>query len=373
MTRTTPVAAQRGPADAQPDPDAHRDPAAAQPGPASPSASPAVTVVVPCYESARTLPATLDSLLAQTFTDLEILVVDDGSVREPVGEVPDDPRIVVDRRPENRGYAAVTNHAAGRARGRWITFVDADDTVEPTFVQRLLEAGERHDADLVVCPLMAVRDGHEVGALRFDVEGEVVAHRRAYRTAVRGGLVLSQHVLLRMPVPAAVEGYTFNDFVLVLEHLARSRRVALVHEPLYRYQVHSGSTTGSLRPSVWELRELPRLTAGSTAALFDRAAARTVRDELEQYVLTQMLHKAAREAEDSSLRRDVYRWCRQQLGAGSLRRGLGAGSVVTALKRRDPVTAASWSLALLDPRLHARAYQAYDRRKDTRAVGSGDA
>lgn len=337
-------------------------------GPPSTGSAPVVTVVVPCYESAATLPATLESLLAQTLTDLEILVVDDGSVREPVGEVPEDPRIVVDRRPENRGYAAVTNHALQRARGRWVTFVDADDIVEPTFVQQLLEAGERHGADLVVCPLMAVREGREVGALRFDVKGEVIAPRLAYRAAVQGRLVLSQHVLLRRPVPEAVEGYTFNDFVLVLDHLARSRRVALVHEPLYRYQVHAGSTTGSLRPSVWELRELSRLTADSTAALFDPATARTVQGELEQYVLTQMLHKAAREGEDSPLRRDVYRWCRGQLGADSVRRGLGAGSVLAALRRRDPVTAASWALALLSPRLHARAYQAYDRRKDARAA-----
>lgn len=347
-------------------------PAAAHGQPPASDGVPVVTVVVPCYESARTLPATLDSLLAQTFTAIEVLVVDDGSVREPVGEVPGDPRIVVDRRPENGGYAAVTNHAVRRARGRWITFVDADDIVEPTFVQQLLEAGERHRADLVICPLMAEREGRQVGALRFDVEGQVVAPRLAYRSAVQGRLVLSQHVLLRMPVPDAVEGYTFNDFVLVLEHLARCRRVALVHEPLYSYQVHAASTTGSLRPSVWELRELPRLTARSTAALFDPSTARIVQGELEQYVVTQMLHKAAREAEDSPLRRDVYCWCREQLGARSPRRGLGAGSVVAALRRRDLVTAASWALALLSPRLHSRAYRVYDRRKDACAARGAD-
>ena len=62
----------------------------------------------------------LGSALAQTLTDIEILVVDDGSTVDPVPEdLTEDPRVIVDRRAHNTGYAGVTNHANARARGRW--------------------------------------------------------------------------------------------------------------------------------------------------------------------------------------------------------------------------------------------------------------
>ncbi|GAB3179053.1 hypothetical protein GCM10027060_06170 [Nesterenkonia halophila] len=315
---------------------------------------PAVTVVVPCWEAGATLPATLESLRAQSFADLEILVVDDGSARDPVREVPADPRIVVDRRPVNGGYAAVTNHAVRRARGRWVTFVDADDVVAPGYVETMLAAGRRHDADLVLAPLMAVRGGREIGALPFAVDGEVISAQEACRRAVRGQLVLSQHALFRRPTPEAVEGFTFNDFIMILDHLARSRRVALVHEPLYRYVVHGRSMTGSLRASVWELRDLPAHAAPAIAALFGPDQVPEVHADLEQYVVTQMLHKASRDGGDSPLSRDVHAWCRRRIGPRGIWR---------ALRRGDVATAGSWLLALCGRSAHILAYRAYDRRK----------
>lgn len=323
------------------------------------SPRPAVTVVVPTYENGTELRETLESLLAQTIEDLEILVIDDGSLHDPVHNVPVDPRIVVDRRPVNRGYAAVTNHAIGRARGEWITFVDADDVVAPTYVERMLEAGVQYDADLVLVPLMAVREGRALGPLPFVQGTEVLSAREAFRHGVRGDLVLSQHALLRRPLPDATEGFAYSDFISVLRHLARSERVALVDEPLYRYRIHGGSATGSLRPSVWELRRMPVLAASAIEEVFAEPEAAQVRWELEQYVVTQMLHKAAREPRDTALRREVYRWCRRRIGP----RGIAA-----ALRRRDLTTAGSWSLLLASTSLHSRAYRVYDRRKDAVAA-----
>jgi glycosyltransferase involved in cell wall biosynthesis len=305
------------------------------------------------------LRAALESLLAQTVEDMEILVIDDGSTQDPVHSVPVDPRIVIDRRPVNRGYAAVTNHAIRRARGTWITFVDADDVVAPTYVEAMLEAGIRHDADLVLMPLNAVRGGKVLGALPFAVTGDAIGAKEAFRLAVRGQLVLSQHVLLRRPEPDATEGFAYSDFVFLLRHLARSTTVALVHEPLYSYVIHDGSATGSLRPSVWELRRMPDLAAPAIDRLFAEAEAVKVRRELAQYVVTQMLHKAAREPRDTRLRRAVYRWCRARVGP------LG---ILAALRRRDLTTAGSWTLLLAGRSVHGRAYRAYDRRKDAVAA-----
>lgn len=316
--------------------------------------NPLVTVVVPCYENGADLPGALESLLAQTFENFEILVIDDGSAWDPVVNVPIDPRIDVEFLPENRGYGSVTNHAIGRARGEWVTFVDADDRVVPTYLERMLAAARVHDADMVIAPIMAVRDGRDIGALRFRADAAVLSAREAFQLVAYGDLVLSQHVLMRHPVAEAQEDFAYSDIVYALDHLSRCRRVAVVSEPLYRYTIHAASTTGTLRTSVWELSEVPRLVYPAIQRLFDPVKGAQVRRDLERHMLTQMLHKAAREGAESPLRREIYAWCRRRIGPRD---------ILAAARRRDLTTAGSWMLALLCARLHSPAYRAYDRHK----------
>jgi len=102
--------------------------------------APEVSVVIPTYNSARYLPAAIESVLVQTFKDHEILVVDDGSTD-------DTPRIVDPFRPAvrylrqpNRGVAAARNRGLAESRGRYVAFLDADDTWLPTKLEKQTRA-----------------------------------------------------------------------------------------------------------------------------------------------------------------------------------------------------------------------------------------
>ena len=90
---------------------------------------PKSSIVVPAYNAARTLPETLDSLLLQTETDFEIIVVDDGSTDETadvVARYQRDPRVHLVRQ-ANRGLAGARNSGIAAAKGEYIGFCDADD------------------------------------------------------------------------------------------------------------------------------------------------------------------------------------------------------------------------------------------------------
>lgn len=90
---------------------------------------PRASIVVPAYNSADTLPATLDSLLAQSFSDFEIIVVNDGSTDETgavAAAYATDPRVNVVSQ-ANRGLAGARNTGIAAARGEYIGFCDADD------------------------------------------------------------------------------------------------------------------------------------------------------------------------------------------------------------------------------------------------------
>ena len=103
--------------------------------------TPLVSVIIPAYRAARTLGGAVDSVLAQTMRDYELIVVDDAS--------PDDtPRLVqaygpsvrLIRLPTNRGVSAARNAGIDVARGAWLAFLDADDAWEPEKLERQLAA-----------------------------------------------------------------------------------------------------------------------------------------------------------------------------------------------------------------------------------------
>lgn len=105
---------------------------------------PPISVVIPAYNSEATIGETLRSLLAQTFTDFEIIVVDDASSDRTLEVVRsfEDPRLQVIESPQNQGPAISRNIGAKQARGRYLSFIDADDLWTPGKLQSQYEALE---------------------------------------------------------------------------------------------------------------------------------------------------------------------------------------------------------------------------------------
>ncbi len=113
-----------------------------------------ISIIVPVYNIAPYLPRCLDSILAQTYPDLEILAVDDGSTDES-GTILDayaakDSRIRVIHQ-ENSGVTKARFAGLRAAAGEWIGFVDGDDFIEPDMFERLLRNACQYDADISHC------------------------------------------------------------------------------------------------------------------------------------------------------------------------------------------------------------------------------
>lgn len=114
-----------------------------------PANMPAVSVIIPVYNAARTLARTLDSVAAQHWTDWEAVLVDDGSVDDSAAiaaaRTKADPRFRLIRLDSNRGVSGARNAGLDAARGRYIAFLDADDVWSPDKLARqvpLLQGGE---------------------------------------------------------------------------------------------------------------------------------------------------------------------------------------------------------------------------------------
>lgn len=114
--------------------------------------SPQISVLLSIYNTAPWLRAALDSVLSQTLTDLEVICVNDGSTDNSAGILNEyaqkDSRLHVLYQ-ENAGQSAARNKAAAAASGKWLYFMDSDDTLVPDALEALYAYGMKHDLDMV--------------------------------------------------------------------------------------------------------------------------------------------------------------------------------------------------------------------------------
>ena len=126
---------------------------------------PAISVIVPFYNIEQYVSYCLDSILAQTFRDFELICINDGS-KDGTRELLDayaekDSRIKVIHQ-ENQGQSVARNNALKRAVGKYIAFIDGDDAVIPEYLEVLYKEAERAKPDLVFCKSSLVIDNKQV-------------------------------------------------------------------------------------------------------------------------------------------------------------------------------------------------------------------
>lgn len=228
--------------------------------------APLISVIVPVYNVAGHLAACLNSLLGQSLSDFELIVVDDGST--------DDSRAIAEQTlgadprarliPQaNQGLSGARNTGLDQARGQFIAFVDSDDRVMPDFLMRLWQALEDSGADWVACALQTSGpDGfgqthsaiharpylwdHPVPRhYRFDTWEDVIVHfpsawNKLYRRALIEGLRFD-------------EGTWFEDHGFFQRVAARTDHLLHLPEPLYLQTAgRKGQITGADDDRVFE-------------------------------------------------------------------------------------------------------------------------
>ncbi len=133
---------------------------------------PKISVIVPVYNVEKYLARCLNSVLAQTFADFEVICMNDGSQDKSADILNEfaqkDARVTVLSQ-ENQGLSAARNHALQKARGDYVFFLDSDDAIEPQTLEIVYQTALKYGADLV-CFDYAKSDGVQLPSARFDVQ-----------------------------------------------------------------------------------------------------------------------------------------------------------------------------------------------------------
>lgn len=216
---------------------------------------PKISVIVPVYKAESYLPGCIDSILSQTYSDFEVILVDDGSPDNCLSICRDyakkDSRVTVLHQ-ENRGQAAARNHALTIAKGEWLCFVDSDDAVHPQMLALLYSAAEESGAAISMCRMLEAPElpgdftrsyEAEFELLTMDEETLVRLHdNEEYPAWVACAKLVRRELVESYPFR---EGRVFEDNEAVCRWVCQGKTLARMMHPLYYYRTNPGSTTKS--------------------------------------------------------------------------------------------------------------------------------
>lgn len=232
---------------------------------------PEISVLIPVYNAGKYLSECLRSVQQQTFADIEIICIDDGSGDNSAHVLRQfqiqEPRLKIITQ-KNAGVAVTRNRLMEAARGKYIAFVDADDRILPDYLKKLYTAAETNGAEVALCFLREMsEDGTYTVRLhvprRFykNPAPHPAAHfRRGYEDAVVAVKLwrlswLRQHKLKFYP------GRVAEDIVFAVLGFTLARQIAVVPEALYRYRkgVSSSITANAVNMAVSRLKNFYQL------------------------------------------------------------------------------------------------------------------
>ena len=253
---------------------------------------PTISVIVPVYKAEAYLAHCIDSILNQTFSDLEVILVDDGSP-DGSGAICDayaarEPRVSVIHQ-ENQGQAAARNHALPLAKGEWICFVDSDDLIHPQMLQMLYDAAQKGSCGISMCQMLEAAELPETffqpqkedfRVLTMDEETWLRMHDAdQYPAWVACAKLIRREYIEHHPF---TPGRVYEDNGAVCWWLQEAKTMAMMEHQLYFYRGNPDSTTKkaySLKrlDYLWALEEIMTFcTEESFTSLRQRFADRYV-------------------------------------------------------------------------------------------------
>lgn len=252
-----------------------------------------VSVIVPVYNTEKYVREALNSVIAQTYSNLEILVIDDGST-DGSGAICDefqrrDPRVRVVHQ-ENRGLSGARNTGLRLMRGEFVAFLDSDDRYYSKMIETMIRSMEKSGSEISECRVLnaaaqtkqrtpvseGVFSAKEIFHLIMKRQANCYVWDKVYRSELWQGV--------RFP-----EGHYYEDMAVILDVLFRAERICLIRDKLVYYRNRPNSITKDVsetntRDYIWGTMKLSRFVEAHRELFSDDED-----NEIKRYVLRKFL------------------------------------------------------------------------------------
>ena len=212
-----------------------------------------VTFIIPAYNAELTIGKCLESIIHQTYKNLEILIINDGSTDETEAVCRSyqakDPRIKILSQ-KNAGVSAARNKGISMATGKFLQFVDADDYIESDMTQKLVEkANGDVTVGLVICGCLGEKDGQQTivpTAAKDKMERIELLRALLEPDSVRGYLVnklFYKNIIDEANLLMRTDIHVCEDLIFCIEYAAFINKAVYVKHPYYHYVYREDSVT----------------------------------------------------------------------------------------------------------------------------------
>ena len=208
-----------------------------------------VTVIVPVFNAEKYIHKCIQSLLDQTYKNIEIILVDDGST-DRCPQICDEYAAKYQQvrtiHQKNTGVSSARNHGLEMATGTKIAFVDSDDWVQPAMIEEMVSVAEEHAADIVICDWVIFEHGEEKGEAQTQA-----IHNSAPMEQIRDEFLMDYHpnymcnklfnkdLFTGIRFPENMKYY--EDMYIHAELFCRCKKAFYLAKPFYCYRIHVSS------------------------------------------------------------------------------------------------------------------------------------
>ena len=207
-----------------------------------------ISIIMPAYNTQSTISDSINSVLAQTYTNWELIVVNDCSTDETASIIKNfaaaDGRIHMHTNKRNIGCAATRNAAISKARGQWLAFLDSDDLWLPDKLEKQLQFSEETKALITYTATSYINKHGKISNYVLPAEREF-----SYKSLLRRNIMSCSSVMVRadvmIPFPHNnAKGDMHEDYAAWLLILRKVGHAHGLNEPLLQYRLTSSSKSG---------------------------------------------------------------------------------------------------------------------------------
>lgn len=203
-----------------------------------------VSIIVPVFNGEKTLSRCIDSVLAQSYTDWELIIVNDGSTDDSYNIIQEYadiyPKITAVHQP-NKGVVVARNVGINNAKGNWLAFIDCDDWIEPNMFLQMI-GDSKIEADIVWCDVIC-RGTAETRLIHYEDTPDLI--KSLLTTNQHGWLwnkIYRRDFWDKCSVKTDPDCGVLEDSYILMQLYAQHPKVKYVHEPLYNYSINNPSS-----------------------------------------------------------------------------------------------------------------------------------
>ncbi len=221
-----------------------------------------VSVIIPIYNASSTLSRTLDSIIFQSYSNLEIILINDGSTDDSLEickeyKKRDSRIIIIDQ--ENSGVGAARNSGIDISKGNYICFIDADDTIDENYIYELYNLIDNHKSDFSVSNINCLSESGIFSP--YNNGNRIVCQREFIKMFLNfeiGSAVWGKLFNKRTIGETRFESLSINeDFIFLWEIIKKSNSISMTSQVYYNYYLN---TTGSLTKSKFTKQNMSMVT-----------------------------------------------------------------------------------------------------------------